>query len=429
MEPWYQIILCGGRAEQQLQKIADYVRNQRLSQEVPAVYLEKKAHGQFYVFLAVATDGPTKKSSALNTLIKMLGQDRLAIYEYDEIKRMVSGKIDTKSFARRLNYTIRFDISPPDPFDLAGPIHSASRPITHQTENFNKLLYWLSATGKGNWTNFHATCKVLGMTEPGRVLRRLRLLGHLEVDGNGQHWQVCPACLVQSGPLTYFLAGQRNGSLLARLKGIAGLTITKTAQPDEAGPETIHLTFTEVGAVEQICRELGLRWAGRASLHHASILPDVAGLKMLYPTVTVGDTAVYRIERWEAGQFQNNGFDRETGFYRLTHRLATENDPPPINFYYDARDQTWRRGDWYGLRYLAQVADGETVQALYDPTEGCLILPFDQRWPDLYERALVLSSGKLPQRNKDWLYYSDVTLEVAQLLTTKLNATLNYKEF
>ena len=428
MEPWYQTILCGGRAEQQLQKIANYVRNQRLSQEVPAVYLEKKAHGQFYVFLAVATDGPTNKSSALNTLIEMLGQDYQAIYEYDEIKRMVSGKIETKNFARRLNYTIRFDTVTTDPFDLAEPVHSASRPITHQTESFNKLLYWLSTTGKGTWTNFQATCKVLGLSEPGRVLRRLRLLGHLEVGDNGQYWQVCPPCLVQSGPLTYFLAGQRNGSLLARLKGIAGMTLNKTAQPDEAGPETIHLTFTDVGAVEQTCRELGLHGAGRASQHHANVLPDVAGLKMLYPSVTLNDTTVYRIQRWEDNLPQNSGFDYETGFYRLTHRLATENDQLSTNFYYDAEDKTWRRGDWYGLRYLAQIAEGETIQALYDPTEGCLALPYYQRWPDLYERALVLSSGKLPERNKDWLYYSDITLEVAQLLTTKLNATLNYKE-
>lgn len=429
MEPWFQIILSGGNFEQKLQQIATFVTNQRLAPELTAIYVEKKPRGQFYIFLAVASEGPTNKSSNLNTLIGLLGHEYGAIYEYDEIKRMVGGKIETKNFARRLSYRYRFEISSSDPFDLASGKRSSVSPAENdQTENFNKLLYWLSATGKGTWTSFQATCKALNLAEPGRILRRLRLLGHIEVGDNGQHWQICPPCLVQSGPLIYYLAGQRNGVLLAQLKQMAGVTLSKAAQPNGTGPEIIRLTFLSNKLVPQTCQTLGLRDAGMASYHHATALSDLVGLKILYPTVSIGDPVIYRWERWGAGQFEVVNFQNETGFYRLTHRLATENDRSAATFYYDSEDKSLRRGDWYGLRYLAQAASGEATQVIYNPSDSCLAVPKEQRWPDLYERALVLSSGSLPQQHKDWLYYPTVSLEVAQLLTTKLNATLNYKE-
>ena len=65
-------------------------------------------------------------------------------------------------------------------------------------------------------------------------------------------------------------------------------------------------------------------------------------------------------------------------------------------------------------------------EVVYDYSTNDLLIPVDERWPLLYERALVLASGNLPARadNPRWLKYSGISSELVQLLTKKLNVSI-----
>ncbi|MBF2099431.1 MAG: hypothetical protein IGQ88_13805 [Gloeomargaritaceae cyanobacterium C42_A2020_066] len=89
--------------------------------------------------------------------------------------------------------------------------------------------------------------------------------------------------------------------------------------------------------------------------------------------------------------------------------------------FYDTEAETWRQGDWYGLRFLALQ---EKRYANYAPQSEKLWIPQIQRWPQIYERALVLASGLLPERSQGGLVYSAVSGKLAQTLADKLSVTL-----
>src|SRR2546428_1873037 len=52
-------------------------------------------------------------------------------------------------------------------------------------------------------------------------------------------------------------------------------------------------------------------------------------------------------------------------------------------------------------------SDGSPCPVLYEPAMGRLAIPLDWRWPELYERVLVLASGQLPVHRNPWLIYED----------------------
>jgi hypothetical protein len=96
----------------------------------------------------------------------------------------------------------------------------------------------------------------------------------------------------------------------------------------------------------------------------------------------------------------------------------------------DKANNFWFQGDWYGLRFLALQYSGQKLMAKYDRDTHNLYIPWSQRWSEIYERALVLSSGCLPSEVKTNLFgrtlqYQNLQAEVAELLASKLNINLN----
>ena len=110
--------------------------------------------------------------------------------------------------------------------------------------------------------------------------------------------------------------------------------------------------------------------------------------------------------------------------YRLTRGKDT--NTYQIVLYLDQSNQRWLRADWYGLRFLAYDSAGRDFEVTYDSSTNDLLIPMAERWPMLYERALVLASGSLPgpAANSRWLKYSGVSSELVQLLTEKLNVSI-----
>lgn len=106
-----------------------------------------------------------------------------------------------------------------------------------------------------------------------------------------------------------------------------------------------------------------------------------------------------------------------------------ENSCLRMTLFYNSETETWRQGDWYGLRFLALHYSKQTCIVRYDSATARLAIPFSQRWSQLYERVLVLTSGKLPSYNTTeqnlWLIYENVPLDIVQKLTAKLHVTCN----
>jgi len=94
--------------------------------------------------------------------------------------------------------------------------------------------------------------------------------------------------------------------------------------------------------------------------------------------------------------------------------------------FFDAPTGAWLRGDWYGLAFLARHEAG-LHPMIYETAHGWLLVLATERWPLIYEKALVLASGLLPSRgggNGRWLCYQAVPIELAQLLAARLNVRL-----
>jgi hypothetical protein len=103
---------------------------------------------------------------------------------------------------------------------------------------------------------------------------------------------------------------------------------------------------------------------------------------------------------------------------------GSRRDQRPSAVFYDAERGVFLRGDWYGLRCLAHLREGLACPAYYDVLSARLALPMAWRPPEIYERALVLSSGRLPERRGGWLWYDDIELDLITLLAVKLNLEL-----
>jgi len=106
-----------------------------------------------------------------------------------------------------------------------------------------------------------------------------------------------------------------------------------------------------------------------------------------------------------------------------------------VNLYFDQPRQRWLKGDWYGLRFLAHHAAGVDFEVVREKTQALptsfssadeLLIPADERWPLLYERALVLATGLLPGQaeNPKWLRYQGVSAELSRTLAGKLNVSI-----
>ena len=104
--------------------------------------------------------------------------------------------------------------------------------------------------------------------------------------------------------------------------------------------------------------------------------------------------------------------------------LKTEGAPFQLSLFYDAEYEQWLQADWYDLRFLAFQTIGNTnSEVVYRPGSAELLVPLAERWPLLYERALVLASGLLPSisTDREWLKYQGISRELCTLLADKLN--------
>ena len=433
MERKYFYARTVGAPESTLQKITTSVVDATLASQIPLVKLERRARGEFYVFLGVDSDESTGIPGGLGKTLQDLGLrfDEDFPLQPDEIKSMVQRQdIEIHGF-NALQYRQREYDDPGDPFDQS----DAWQPQEASPESgalVERLLHWVSVRGEGTWEGFNQVCNVLKVAEDKQevrsALRRLILLGHLDLSDDGSRWSVSPAVLVRfpDNPDSGFLAGRRTESFLRRVREF--WHINETPQSFYSGPPRINLNsgFAENTAAIEITD------AGVTSTRLATLLPDLNEWKDSLQSLDNLRVSSYEIERWQSGSFQpcDNVYDRdgiyygEPGMYRVS--LAGDRSGRTMTLFFDEPAQRWIRGDWYGLRFLSLEAGQARVEAVHDSGAGELLIPALQCWPLLYERALTLASGTLPGRaaNPDWLSYPRVPLDLAKVLCGKLNVNL-----
>ena len=433
MERKYFYARTVGTPESTLQKITTAVVDATLASQIPLVKLERRARGEFYVFLGVDSDESTGIPGGLGKTLQDLGLrfDEDFPLQPDEIKPMVQGQdIEIHGFNTLQYRQMEYD-EPGDPFDQS----DAWQPQEASPESnalAERLLHWVSVLGEGTWEGFNQACNVLKVAgdkqEVRSALRRFILLGHLDLSDDGSRWSVSPAVLVRfpDNPDSGFLAGRRTGSFLRRIGEF--WHINETPQSYYFGPARIELN---PGGSENTAT-LEITDAGATSTRLAALLPDLNGWKESLQSLDNLRVTSYEFERWQSGSFQpcDNVYDRdgiyygEPGMYRVS--LEGDRSGRTLTIFFDEPAQRWLRGDWYGLRFLSLEPGQTCLEAVHNSRTGELLIPAAQRWPLLYERALTLASGMLPGRvaNPDWLNYPRVPLDLAKVLCRKLNVNL-----
>jgi len=346
-----------------------------------------------------------------------------------------------------MRYHVADELDAFDPF--VGPANAsrarANAPEQRQaetvqrTEQYDKLLAWLSMTGAGSSGGFQQACRTLGLDndgkQSGRISRRLRLLGHIELSRDGKRWCSAPPVLAggadagpdsPTGSRTFILCGRRLPRDVAQLRLIAD--VTQLSQEAGDGPSTLIVNVAEADvfwsrlttAGEMTARDRAHSIAVRGSLptinnggdvalRLARALPGIHDWVALLDSVPGVTPQMYNVRRYSEGQFIDAQFQGQSGFYQLWPTDAARSDGGPrLELFFDAPSARWLRGDWYGVRFAAQQLSGEPCATKYYAAYQRLAVNVEQRWPEVYERALVLASGKLPVRNGPWLVYEGI---------------------
>ncbi|MDM8528135.1 hypothetical protein QUF58_07965 [Anaerolineales bacterium HSG24] len=436
-QQWYRTYQMFGYPSQIIERVSQKINRDNLSDYIPRLCFERpdgrQRSKEFYLFIGINSPNKGHVSPEIHV---QLSQLKLGHYigdvDFAEIKTFVSSEIVVEEYSRKIRYT------PPrlpqfeDVFDAHATHQPATRPTFTFQEPLNHLLYWLSAKREGSWQQFSHVYQTLGLPESNwtarQIFRYFRLLGHVEYVDDGRQWVVAPSCLVQLSfadeGYRYVLTGQRVPKLLNVLEKIA--TVETEPQAHHGAPDCVQLRFDSADGVKTLLENPALKKVG--SLHDVgetayklvSILPDVNGYQARLRPVSGLVLSKYEILRWSNRNFNPVSLPKETGLYQL----KSTTDSFQITLLYDAKQEQWLQGDWYGLRFLALYHADHKCETVLDVEQGRMALPVNYRWPDWYERALVLASGRLPEQVDDWLYFKNISSFVAKNLSHKLTALI-----
>ncbi len=289
--------------------------------------------------------------------------------------------------------------------------------------SLNHLLTWMSARGAGSWSQFRAAVEELHV-EPSDtgggsdsntdttaselpVYQAVRLdlerLAHVEFYSStaGADWRVVPPALAvhrEAERWVGILCGARPPGLHDRVRSEA-VVWNQEAAPDM--PDRIYLVATELAALETVCRAAGVHFQLNAPLSLLAAVPPVDDRRTLVPA-TPPSTPGWTVETFSPSTLRWTARDRtderdlelrdmhrcQTGLFRLRMKYQ--------RFHY----LRWR-GRTYGVPVQVgkyAILRHRRVRGLitYAPSRTLLSLPVSCRPPLLIERALILSTGLLP---------------------------------
>ena len=442
IERRYLGVETGGRIDHVIERIRSTVRSLGQTHLIPVIKFERKPRGRFLVFLALEGVAGDRLPETVIQLLKAAGLTGKRYWPLllVEIKSMVSGtEIETVGFGA-LAYKPLWGFDAGDPYDLYDE-DSAQVELEISKdldEKYNRLLYWISGTGQGSWGAFVAACQALDVASDAlrarHVFRRFTLLGHIEYSPDGSQWSASPPALVtcptQVG--ASFLCGQRTSYLLKQIS--ERCEVSESSQPASEGPVRLELQCgTSLRDHIELSSGKYLSAPVEVSTLLASLLPDLEGWRESLIPIEKLNTTNCEIERWDGKRYsacpdfyqRDDLYVGESGLYRLTRGQAAT--ARRMTLYFDKETQKWVKGDWYGLRFLVYRNAGIECEAVYHPLRNELMIPVSERWPMLFERCLVLASGRLPIRtSENWLAFSGVPETLAVLLAEKLAVSMTH---
>lgn len=436
MPRWYKGFRCGGiKPETLVERIEKQVQQNDLGHLVPVVRLEKRARPNgYYLFLGIESPVIGQIPEAVQSLLlcsPSIGDPIPEPFTFDQIRSMVGAEHSVRDYVRLIPY-IRHSPSPvSDPFEESDREEKtvACDEIASRTQQYDRFLAWLSATGQGSWQVFQHALQSLGIIDsPQYVLRRLRLLGHIETSIDRKRWTAAPSVIfpIISGDRAgqWVLCGQRTTHLLHHFYQRTRVEILPQSNGD--GPATVYIDTNSADDLARSLETAGQKvyQVEQAGLTLARILPSLDDWKRTLEPLQGIRPHDCTLKRFTGNAFVEVHFSGESGLYELwplnVHSAGRAPVRPDYTLYYDATEDRWLRADWYGLRFLARCDAGQRCPVRFSSERNQLAVPVDWRWPEIYERVLVLSSGRLPSRHNGWLIYEYVGTELVNELRDKL---------
>jgi len=448
MGRWYCAFRCVGDAAEILEHIACAVRQYDLGKYVAVARPEKGArHGEFYLYLGIrdAPEGRIPDEVGRTLLQLPYFSCRInGVLTERQIRASTGSAVALDTYGRSLHYVNPPAIEGEDPFSSPADEEVCSTASERHATDFERLMYWLGAVGAGSRIMFRTACGELGLASNGaqahNILRGLVLLGHVEPSSDRSRWSAAPPVIVQQDFTTpdasdsFFLSGARDVRLLRTLVELIG-DGNLTMQPQNAGPPVVGFR-ADPQIIHHIISSLasgdmsGLQYGGNSAQLLADALPTIEGWMQALPEVPGFHPYLHQLKRFDGYAFVDDDFTQATGFYEVwpmgdAHGHSTG---PKYSLLYDSSRRRWIWGDWYGLRYLAMWLDGSRPRPWFDEAMGQLAIPASSRWPEIYERSLVLASGRLPRRQEHWLIYDCISHDLVRQLQSKLQFSLEREE-
>jgi hypothetical protein len=431
-----------------IEDIRKIVQWHKLGNTVPVLRIEKLAgkrtrYQKFWLFLAIESlnvgEIPEKVQSTLFH-IPALSWPEKEPFTYEQIRTMVGPEQEVHNYARSIPYLFHGPqiLVHEDPFDQSDMMlvqNDQEENMLERIKRYDQLMLWLSAIGSGSWHMFRSACQALDLDhdgfQPGRILRNLRLLGHIESSRSGTSWIVAPPVLVLQNSAAdeeereYFFCGARDNMLLQALHSIAKVQTLPHRDGGNA-PAALHVWAREsievISYLTGIPSTLQLSITNNASHEFARLLPPIADWMHSLEVLDGVMPYMFDVKKFSGNAFIDDTFQGKSGFYQLwLPEQPTTLKKPQYTLFYNAESHQWLRGDWYGLRFLSRQLDNIPCPVRYEAESRSLAVPKEWRWPELYERALVLASGMLPSQRGSWLVYDNIGPEVVHELSVKLN--------
>ena len=286
------------------------------------------------------------------------------------------------------------------------------------------VLDALAVMDAGSWNAFR---RLINHSEeerykPHEALRTLRSLAYIDVEVNARNasprrWSLSPTALVVlPSRRSAVVTGHRTPELIDRLLEAAG---AGNAQIDKSSPPGRPTRFCveaeHPGLLQNIADAVGVPLIFDAPRRILERMPTIQQILASQPELLVPDGCTF--ERFTRAN--NRWMKQETSSERLAGSYLIR-FPTGERRYAVWAEGVWRECGNATAKYAGAAAVGEHIMA-YDEDRKELTCLFGARPPGLFERALILCSGELPQTPGDHRsVYTNVPDNVHRWIAAKL---------
>jgi len=316
----------------------------------------------------------------------------------------------------------------------------------------------LGMRGHGSWEQFVNACDIANrhgttaLLEPDQFSRVLRTIGSIEVDfdRSPSRWTVAPVTLLPlEGRSTSDLRafGLFGLNAASKSESVASLIrdaqVSRIQQPRDVAPP-VPLVTVPRGSSDGIGTDDRFQAIGVhvSSIRLGDLLPHISDftqslhLRRAFRPSRVESAREWTGDRWAQIEAQEIESRLEQGGL---FSIEEEADRGTRSVVWGAAGADWWGGEWATLLHRAFLTDARrTSSARFyrstdpnGPSNGGKTLRVKDtwRWPSLYERALVLTTGTLPGRSQNRILdYPAVDEAMAKHLCTLLGINFEVRE-